>query len=302
MTPGATRQETVGIVIEGGTRTGARPAVSGRAQLTLLAEARPEQAAQVQVEGFEGPLAVLLALIEQRQLDVLTVPLGELAGAYLDQLARLPSVRMAHISAFVSVAAQLILIKSRAMLPRPPAASAPGADGPDPEVELRERLIEYRRFRDAARRLSDRLSGAGALFHREAAAAVAAAQAGARPDGSPPLDPQLLRAALETALRYVPPPPPTPAVMGRSVTLEERAAVIRSALRAAPQVVLQDLLVQVSDRVVVAVTFLAMLELVKGRELTIEQAAPWGPIVCRALTAEGAPVTGIAIDGGGPFR
>jgi chromatin segregation and condensation protein Rec8/ScpA/Scc1 (kleisin family) len=66
------------------------------------------------------------------------------------------------------------------------------------------------------------------------------------------------------------------------VTLDERAAIIRAALRDSPVVVLQDLLADLSDRVVVAVTFLAMLELVKGRELIVEQREPFGPIVCRA--------------------
>jgi chromatin segregation and condensation protein Rec8/ScpA/Scc1 (kleisin family) len=70
--------------------------------------------------------------------------------------------------------------------------------------------------------------------------------------------------------------------MPRLVTLEERAAILRAALAEAPVVVLQDLLPDMTDRVLVAVTFLAMLELVKGREVSVEQAAPFGPIVCRS--------------------
>ena len=79
---------------------------------------RPETATQVQVAEFDGPLALLLSLIEARQLDVLTVPLGALADAYLDALATLQADRLGNISSFVAVASQLILIKSRAMLPR----------------------------------------------------------------------------------------------------------------------------------------------------------------------------------------
>src|SRR5437764_8264453 len=79
---------------------------------------RPEAATHVRVEGFEGPLGLLLSLIEARQLDVLTVPLGALAGAYLEALAGLDADRIGNVSVFVAVAAQLILIKSRAMLPR----------------------------------------------------------------------------------------------------------------------------------------------------------------------------------------
>ncbi len=79
---------------------------------------RPEVVTQVQVAEFDGPLGLLLSLIEARQLDVLTVPLGALADAYLDALATLEVDRLGHISSFVAVASQLILIKSRAMLPR----------------------------------------------------------------------------------------------------------------------------------------------------------------------------------------
>ena len=74
--------------------------------------------------------------------------------------------------------------------------------------------------------------------------------------------------------------------MARTITLTERAAIIRGGLRGAPIIVLQDLLPGVRDRVVVAVTFLAMLELMKRREIVVEQAEPWGPIVARPTTAE----------------
>jgi chromatin segregation and condensation protein Rec8/ScpA/Scc1 (kleisin family) len=70
----------------------------------------------------------------------------------------------------------------------------------------------------------------------------------------------------------------------RTITLADRASVIRAALDGAPSIVLQDLLADVTDRVVMAVTFLALLELVKRREIVAEQAEPWGPITCRATT------------------
>jgi chromatin segregation and condensation protein Rec8/ScpA/Scc1 (kleisin family) len=81
--------------------------------------------------------------------------------------------------------------------------------------------------------------------------------------------------------------------MARTITLAERAAMIREAIRDAGSVVLQDLLAGVRDRVVVAVTFLAMLELMKRREIVVSQERPWGPILARATTADervGAPV------------
>lgn len=248
--------------------------------------------AHVRVGPFDGPLGLLLSLIEARELDVLSVPLGDLAEAFLDAVADEQGERLASLSGFVSVAAQLILIKSRALLPEPPGppAGSPGdAELEDPEEELRRRLLVYRAFRDAGAALGWRLSAAGGgLFHREAAVAIESGRvaAGTATLAVPrePLDPLLLLEALHGLARVAPPPQPPPETLGRSIAVEERAAVIRAALRSAPVIVLQELLRGVRDRVVAAVTFLAMLELVKQREITVEQAEPWGDIVCRRVS------------------
>ena len=276
-TPAAARE--VGIAVLPPLR---RP-VRGDTSVRITDSDHPDRAAHVSVEGYDGPLALLLGLIEQRELDILEVPLGDLAGAYLEALASLDEEQMSHISSFVTVASQLILIKSRAILPRPPLVAIPVEEGPDPESALRERLILYRLYRDAGRDLRGRLESAWEVFRREPIAAVASAKAGSRPDEGPPLDPAVLVEALDRALSAVPPPTPPPDVVPRLVTLDERARIIRAALRDTPVVVLQDLLEDLTDRVVVAVTFLAMLELVKGHELSVEQESPFGPIVCRAV-------------------
>ena len=258
---------------------------------------RPENRTQVQLAEFDGPLALLLSLIEARQLDVLTVPLGALADAYLDALARLEADRLGNVSSFVSIASQLILIKSRAMLPRrtdPTDPTALADEGTDPEAELRARLIIYRAHRDAGLRLAEEAARRIGLFRREPAAAHAAAVAGARPLDAPPIDPLRLVRALDRLAAIAPPPEPPPEPLERMITLTERADVIRAALRGAPTVVLQELLEGVRDRVVIAVTFLAMLELMKRREIVVEQALPWGPIVARATTAEERGAAGVA--------
>jgi segregation and condensation protein A len=247
---------------------------------------RPETATHVRVEGFEGPLGLLLSLIEARQLDVLTVPLGALAGAYLEALAGLDADRIGNVSSFVAVAAQLILIKSRAMLPRHAEEALGLEDEPDPEAELRARLLLFRAYRDAGAKLQAHALTAVGLFRREPGAAQSAAIAGAAPLDAPPLQPALLAAAVAGLVRLAPPIDPPPEVMPRGITLADRAAVIRAAVRNADTIVLQDLLRDIRDRVVVAITFLAMLELMKRREIVVEQALPWGPIVARRTTPD----------------
>ena len=254
-------------------------------------------ATHVRIAEWEGPLGLLLSLIETRRLDVLTVPLGGLAEAYLEALATIEHDRMTTISSFVAVASQLILIKSRAMLPRPPAAAEGVAadEGPDPEAELRARLLLYRAFRDAGGALQEVALARVGLFRREPAAALAAGLAGATTAPStPPVDPSMLVRALGALVRVLPDPEPPPEVVPRTVTLTQRAAIIRLALKGAPSVVLQDLLRGVTDRVVVAVTFLAMLELMKRREVVVEQAEPFGPITARSTTAEERLAAGLA--------
>jgi segregation and condensation protein A len=263
----------------GGSGDRERPAVR------FTEAARPEAAIQVELEAFEGPLGLLLALIEARRLDVLTVPLAALAEAYLEALAELPGDRLGHVSAFVAVAGQLILIKSRALLPRPPEAM-PEADGAveevDPEAELRTRLLLYRAFRDAASWLAARAAAGQRSVRRDApAGSVLRLAEGLRPTRRE--DPGILVDALAGLARVAPPPSLPPEVVPRTITLAERARIILAALRAAPEVVLQDLLAGARDRVVVAVTFLALLELVKRREVQVDQTEPWGPIRIRAL-------------------
>jgi segregation and condensation protein A len=268
-------------MIETAAGPGSQPAVR-------FAPGRGTQAVtHVQLETFEGPLGLLLALIESRQLDILTVSLGSLAGAYLEALADLGSDRIGNVSGFVAVAGQLIVIKSRAMLPRDPSPRTVELvdDEGDPEAELRSRLLLYRAYRDAGTALQAVALERVGVFRREPGVAAAAGRVGASFVLPVALDPALLVGALDRLAQLVPPPPALVAILPRSITIAERAEMIREALRHAPTVVLQELLRGVRDRVVLAVTFLAMLELMKRREIVVEQAEPWGPIVARPTTA-----------------
>ena len=295
MLPGGSPEVTVvGVPV-----MAARPDPAFAPAVTFGDGRRPETRTQVQLAEFDGPLGLLLSLIEARQLDVLTVPLGALADAYLDALGRLEADRLGNVSSFVAIASQLILIKSRAMLPRQPQAVDPTAvlgENADPEAELRARLLLYRAHRDAGVRLAQEALRRVGLFRREPSTAHAAGLAGARPAEASRLDPVRLVRALDRLAAIAPTPEPPTELLTRSVTITERAAIIRAALRDAPLVVLQDLLHGVRDRVVIAITFLAMLELMKRGEIVVEQAVPWGPIVARATTAVERRAAGIGDD------
>jgi segregation and condensation protein A len=270
----------------------------GRPAVRIGIGRRPETSTEISLDEWEGPLGLLLSLIEARRLDVLNVSLGGLAEAYLDALAALEVDRIGNISSFVAIASQLILIKSRAMLPRaqPAEAVAMPDEGEDPEAELRARLLLYRAYRDAGLELQAVAAARIGSFRREPGVALAAGLAGARVPDAPPLDRALLPAALGRLARILPEPERPPEIVPRSVTIGQRASLIREALRGAPTIVLQELLAGVRDRVVVGVTFLAMLELMKRREIVVEQAESFGPITARRTTRDERLAAGVTDD------
>ena len=228
---------------------------------------------------FEGPLQLLLHLIETRQLDVLTVPLAEVADAYVEHLARHP-VNAAHLSEFVAIAAQLIFLKSKRMLPAEPLPPMPdGADELD-EDELRRRLLEYRALRDAAVSLGER-DGSAPLIRREP-----------RETDLPeaPTDPipvAVLVSALERLAIIPEPVAPPPELVAREITIGQQIGVLRVALSKSGRIVLQSILERCRSRTEAAVTFLATLELVRRRQVTARQDDLFGPIVVESVPEAG---------------
>jgi segregation and condensation protein A len=234
-----------------------------------------EASFEVQLPAFSGPLALLLHLIESRQLDVLTVPLAELADAYVAHLAEHP-VDPAQLAEFVAIAAQLILIKSRSMLPGEVAAvDAEAADEPD-EEELRRRLIEYRALRDAARALGERDLSAP-MQRREPRESDLPAAA------TVPLSAALLADAMRLLAAIPEPEPAPPEIVAREITIAMQITVLRAALAAGGRVVLQELLASCRSRTEATVTLLAALELVRRRQVRVRQRELFGPIVVETM-------------------
>lgn len=120
---------------------------------------------RVAVEGFEGPLDLLLELVEERKLDIITVRLGDLAAEYLARVRAMGELPADEAAAFLWLASRLVLLKARSLLPslEPVAPEDEGVT----EEELRARLIEYAAVRQRAAALGDRLRAGERAFHRE---------------------------------------------------------------------------------------------------------------------------------------
>jgi segregation and condensation protein A len=230
---------------------------------------------QVELEMFSGPLDLLLQLIESRQLDVLTVPLAQMADAFVEHLADHP-VAADELADFVSVASQLILLKSRRMLPAEPLPAGLTEEAEADEEELRRRLLEYRALRDAARELAE-WDHSRPTYRRE----PRDEDLPETPDEA--LPPSLLSDALQRLAAIPEPQPAPPEVVPREVTIAMQIAALRAAMGSAGRVVLQRVLAACHSRTEVTVTVLAMLELVRRRQATVEQDELFGPILLRAV-------------------
>src|SRR5512139_3799462 len=123
----------------------------------------PPDALEVFLETFEGPLDLLLYLIRRHNLDVLDIPMAELTRQYLAYVEAARTSRLELAAEYLLMAAMLIEIKSRMLLPRP-ARAEEGGEPEDPRAELVRRLLEYEQMKLAAQRL-DKLPQAGRDFH-----------------------------------------------------------------------------------------------------------------------------------------
>lgn len=124
-----------------------------------------QRAPDVTVDGFDGPLDLLLELVEEKKIDIFTVRLGDLADGYLARVRALGVLPAAEVAEFLALASRLVLLKARSLLPsfEPVVAEIEG----ETEEELRQRIIEYATTRERAAALGDKLKAGERAFHRE---------------------------------------------------------------------------------------------------------------------------------------
>ena len=115
-----------------------------------------ENPLEVKLEVFEGPLDLLLHLIRKKELDIYKVSLASLTSSYLAYLDYMQSINLDFAGEFLEVAATLIWIKSKSLLPKPPVDQEDEEEEEDPEERLRRQLIEYQRYKQAAFMLGQR--------------------------------------------------------------------------------------------------------------------------------------------------
>ncbi len=239
---------------------------------------------QLRVGGFEGPLDLLLHLIRSHRVSIWEIPIAEVTGQYLDYLALLEALDLEIGGEFLLMAATLMEIKSRLLLPRPEPPPTPD-EGGDPHAELVERLLAYERFQQVAEQLRSLEQETSRTFSRATPETW---------DGAVPLV-ELRAADLAGALsrmRRHQEPAGTPRERARirrePLPLVERMERILEAARAAggmPIRLFEFLAEDLGDagRREAVVLFLAVLELLRRGQITAWQRPPDGEIlVCIA--------------------
>lgn len=215
------------------------------------------------LEKFEGPLDLLLTLIEKEKLDITQVSLAQVADQYLAYIRDEEALSLQNLSAFLSIAARLILIKSRALLPV--------LDFSDEEEEAMEdleyRLKAYRLFREASQKF-------GVLFLQSRGSFTRDGYLGTQVVFYPPKDitKEALRDHFVDVLGDIPVFDILPEKeIAAIITLEEKIAHLQSSLSLRAESSFADIVGSARDRVDVIVSFLAMLELIKQRFIHVEQ-------------------------------
>ena len=234
----------------------------------------------VTVAGFEGPLDLLLELVEDKQLDIFTVRLGELADDYLVRVRAMAALPADEVSAFLYIASRLVLLKARSLLPSLTPAS--DEDETDTEEELRLRLIEYATTKERAEALGDRLRSGERTFHREGGTVDLPPKGG---------NPDALAAAWLRVLALTRRTEEAVDVPGERYSVEQRTAEIEALMAEQPAVTFATLLGDRPTLGYAIVTFIALLDLYRRLVIDITQDELFGEIRVerKGLRMEGLP-------------
>jgi segregation and condensation protein A len=232
------------------------------------------------LDVFAGPFDLLMAVVLREEVSLLEVELGEIVVSYIEHLEQEEELELDVATEFLVLIASLLELKSRLLLP----GEEEGLEDVTPEEAVEElvaRLLEYRRYRDAAAVLEQRFEAARGYLYRSA-----------------PLPPELRKVALDAATAvYDPdrlgaalgdllalPPELNLDHIRPTVSLEKRLRALREALRERSSIDFEEQFGD-EDRLTQAVTIFALLDLYRKGEATWEQSKPFGPIEIRKKEA-----------------
>ena len=230
----------------------------------------------VKLPVFEGPLDLLLYLIKKDEIDIYDIPIERITSQYLDYLRMIKMLDLEVAGEYLVVAATLLYIKSRVLLPHDERPPEDEAEEDDPRWELVRQLVEYKKYKDAAFELQQCLAQQENVHGRGGAARPDMAS-----DGSLPFDQVglfdllsvfqkiLSRASENENLRDI---------FEDRFTVSDKIQLIRERLTERSRLVFEELFAEGAGRTEIVVTFLAVLELIRLRQLGVMQEGVFGAI------------------------
>ncbi len=234
---------------------------------------------QVTLELFEGPLDLLLFLVKKDDLDIHNIPISHITTEYLKYLDLMKEFNLDVAGEFLVMAANLMALKSRSLLPSEGAAD--GDEGPDPAAELAQKLLEYQKFKEASKFLANKADEMGNVFYRGAPHFEEA-------DKSPNVSLFDLMQQLQGILAGAE-DDESRSVEGEEFPIEEKMEKILFLLQDRPMIKWEELFADERKRRGIIACFLAMLELTKLQKIFIRQEGNFGKIAIFKKTEEPEP-------------
>lgn len=231
----------------------------------------------VALDQFEGPLDLLLQLVESEKLAITEISLVKVTEPFLQYVRDHQGlIAPEELADFLVIAAKLLYLKSKTLLPD--LHDAELEEGPD----LATQLKLYKAFSEASTKLAERWNEAKTLYGRQFRAKAAA------PAFNPPgdVDGDLLREFYLKALKRLEPVVTLPkAAIERVVTIEEKIETLKTRVRSMMKISFQRFMADSHDRYEMVVSFLALLELIKQKEVTYEQDSLFAEITLKSVSS-----------------
>jgi len=236
---------------------------------------------KVKLEVFEGPLDLLLYLIKRDEIDIYEISIERITRQYLEYLQAFKELKIDVAGEFVVMAANLIYLKSRSLLPLDQQPPEEDADEDDPRWDLIRQLIEYKKFKEAAVQLHDRALEQERIFIRDGGSAPVS-------DAPLPLHEvgifQLIH-AFQEVIKRVEAREDLREIFGERFSVSEKIEKILERVANGASVRFSDLFGEIVSRVEIVVTFLALLELIRLNQVRALQQKMFDEIEIAAIAA-----------------
>src|SRR5262245_17374685 len=232
-------------------------------------------AVPIRLENFEGPLDLLLHLIKKNELNIYDIPIALITSQYLDTVQLMQELNLDVAGEFLVMAATLIHIKSKMLLPRPETAAGVEGEDEDPRDALVRRLLEHQKFKAAAGLLHEREQVRAAQWQRPDQ--VVAGIAGEELEPELEVDLFSLLTAFQAVVERAKLRPKV-LLPPEQISVEARIEQLLDRLSETQACGFEDLFADANDRAGLIVTFLALLEMIRLKLVRVFQSGSFGPI------------------------